>query len=138
MSEIGQATGEKEKSPQRVLFLPRNTHDAATAAEVFSDYEIELTPVDTLSSLIEETRRGADCLLLVEEALEVPEFEDLMGLLDGQPEWSDLPLIVATRKGSSSQRAWHLTKNANVTLIERPFRKCSPEPTDTADRTLIM
>ena len=121
MSEIGQITGEKEEHPQRVLFLPHNPHDVETAAEVFDDYDIQIYPFDSLSALVKEARRDSDCLLLAEEAFHCPDFDELIEFLEQQPEWSDLPVIVATRRGSSSRRAWHLAEIANVTLIKRPF-----------------
>lgn len=121
MSETGQMTTEKGEKSRRVLFLPDNPHDAETAREVFDEYDIDIWPVESFSELVEEARRDAGCLLLVEEALHSPEFDGLIRLFEQQPEWSDLPVIITTRKGSSSQRAWHLTEIANVTLIESPI-----------------
>lgn len=113
-TETGQVSG-------RVIFLPDNPHDAETAGEVFDEYDIEICPVDTLKELVDEARRGAGCLLVVEEGLQGPEIDEFIAFLEQQPEWSDLPVLIATRKGSSSRRAWRLTEIANVTIIERPL-----------------
>ena len=121
MTETGQMTSQKGEPSRRVLFLPDNPHDAEVAAAIFGEYDIQICPVDTLSSLVDEAHQGAGCLLLVEERLHSPDVVQLLSLLENQPEWSDLPVIITIRNGSASPRASRLTTVANVTLIERPL-----------------
>jgi PAS domain S-box-containing protein len=63
-------------------------------------------------------------LLLTEEALELPQASDFLGVLKAQPPWSELPLLVLT-SGSESRLARLLDLLAeaarSVTLLERPM-----------------
>ena len=67
---------------------------------------------------------SAGALLLTEEALESPQGSLLLKLLEGQPAWSELPLIILT-SGGESRRAGLLDLAAaaagSVTLLERPI-----------------
>lgn len=121
MIESVQMTTEVVQGCRRVVFLPGNPYDAETARAVLDGFDIRVCPVDTLSALVEEARQGAGCLLIAEERLQSPEVDDFIAFLDQQPEWSDLPVLISTHKGSPSERAWRLTEFANATLIERPL-----------------
>ena len=62
-------------------------------------------------------------MLLAEEALLSDRAGCLRGLLDQQPPWSDLPLIVLTPAGAeSASTAETLRTFGNVTLVKRPVQ----------------
>ena len=122
MSETGQLTTGETPRSKRVLFLPHNPHDAASARELFAEHDVELAAVEDLAALLDEAGHNAGCLLIAEEKLHHRGFSRLAEYLEGQPEWSDLPVIIATREERVNQRVWHLTKIANVTVVERPVR----------------
>jgi signal transduction histidine kinase/ActR/RegA family two-component response regulator len=68
---------------------------------------------------------GGGALLLTEEALDDPAFSRLTALLDGQPSWSDVPVLLFA--GSSGADMTLRTIQSiealrNVTLFERPIR----------------
>ena len=121
MSQTGLVRMEQGEPLRRVLFLPDNPHDAETADEIFDEYEIQIDAVKTLGGLVEEAREGASCLLVAEEALKGPDLDVFMGFLQEQPEWSDLPVLIVTRKDPPSQGIWRLTEIANVAIIKRPL-----------------
>jgi PAS domain S-box-containing protein len=65
-------------------------------------------------------------VLLAEEAL-VPDARDrLLQLLEGQPSWSDVPIVILTGEdelsGALSRTLKALAEKGNVTLLERPIR----------------
>ena len=62
-------------------------------------------------------------MLLTEEALAPAAFGRLRGVLDRQPPWSDLPLVLMTRDGTNSAVTRQaLERLGNVVLLERPVR----------------
>ena len=72
-----------------------------------------------------QMQAGAGALLMTEEALEIDSAFDFLNALNGQPAWSELPLIILTAGGESRQaRLLELAAAApgSVTLLERPIR----------------
>jgi signal transduction histidine kinase len=69
-------------------------------------------------------REGAGAILIAEEALAPPAaFAALADVIDGQPQWSDLPVMVLTALGADSPVAARaLQQLGDVTLLERPLR----------------
>ena len=68
---------------------------------------------------------GGGALLLTEEALDAPAFPQLTALLNEQPSWSDVPVLLFA--GSSGADMTLRTIRSieslrNVTLFERPIR----------------
>ncbi|MFW5966108.1 MAG: response regulator [Persicimonas sp.] len=122
MTRNEQMLVEQAKESQRVLFLPQNPHDAPTAREVFATADIELCPCANLAELVEAYDEGVGCLLLADEMLEHPDIGRLVGRLEEQPSWSDIPVLVVTRAERLSTPGQHLAAVANATLIERPVR----------------
>ena len=72
-----------------------------------------------MDGLCREVRRGAGAVLLTEEAITADKAGCLAAALNEQPPWSDLPLVVLAREGSSDG---HLRESMNATLVERPVK----------------
>ena len=74
--------------------------------------------------LIGEDRIGV--LLLAEEALAPKARDSLFQSLDGQPSWSDVPIVILTGEdelsGALPRTLSGLAQKGNVTLLERPVR----------------
>jgi len=68
---------------------------------------------------------GGGALLLTEEALDDPAFSHLTALLDRQPSWSDVPVLLFAG-GSGADTTLRAIRSIeslrNVTLFERPIR----------------
>lgn len=85
-------------------------------------------PTDICASLREcpaKVAPATEALLLTEEALEVTQLPSLMEALRGQPNWSELPLIVLSDGGETRRNTLlDLTAAASgtVTVLERPVR----------------
>lgn len=114
-----------EGRSERVLILAPTGRDAelacaalraaGMAAEVSADLE-------ALCALIGE---GCGAIMVTEEAFDARGMKCLREVLDEQPPWSDVPLIIFTSRPAAevSGRSFELLGGrANVTLIERPIR----------------
>src|SRR3954451_14328790 len=75
------------------------------------------------AELFAEIAMGAGAVILADEALYPDTVEGLLDVLGEQPPWSDLPLIVFTRSGESSEQVLEtLVPRGNATILERPVR----------------
>jgi signal transduction histidine kinase len=76
-----------------------------------------------LITLCDELEQGAGLLLIASEALLDSDLDPLLGLIDHQPAWSDLPIVLLTHHGGPEQNpASRLgAQLGNVTFLERPF-----------------
>jgi PAS domain S-box-containing protein len=72
-----------------------------------------------IDAVCQELATGAGIVLLTDETIVGGGAEPLFAILDRQPAWSDLPLIVLTREGMEDFDL-SLRKSANATLLERP------------------
>ena len=108
-----------------VLVLAPQGRDAAVAAGL-------LTEVGLRSSICQDVRALEAALdnevlfaVITEEAVRAADLRPLASYLAGQPPWSDLPVIVLTRRGGipdQSPAAARLSDVlGNVTFLERPF-----------------
>jgi signal transduction histidine kinase/ActR/RegA family two-component response regulator len=70
-------------------------------------------------------RDGGGALLLTEEALDDPQFDRLTALLDQQPSWSDVPVLLFAGDSGADvtlRTIRSIESLRNVTLFERPIR----------------
>lgn len=90
--------------------LQRNGHDS----EVYT----------CMGSVAKAIREGAGAAVVAEEALTPQAMRELREVLSGAPSWSDLPLLLLTRRDGHREQGWRLLHAldpvGNVTLIERP------------------
>lgn len=111
---------------QRILILAPTGRDANLAADVLRRAELEPSVCASVEALCDRIREGAGAVLLVEEALSPTALGKLQAVLETQPAWSDLPIIVFSSSGRSEAWASKLQELlgvlGNVTIIERPVR----------------
>jgi signal transduction histidine kinase/CheY-like chemotaxis protein len=76
-----------------------------------------------LTELCSELEYGAGLLLISSEALMDADLEPLIGLIEQQPAWSDLPIVLLTHHGGPEQNPASRIgpQLGNVTFLERPF-----------------
>jgi PAS domain S-box-containing protein len=99
--------------------------DAPAMASLLYEHGFSPKICGTPEECVREIGWGAGALLLTEETLEHPSISSLLGALEAQPAWSELPLILLTRGGES--RLVQLldlaaTAARSVTFLERPMR----------------
>lgn len=87
---------------------------------------MECVTCNDIFEVLNKAEEGCGALVLAEETLKPPIVQQLSGLIQRQPSWSDLPIcIVATPepgKREISRTLQVFASNGNITLLERPFR----------------
>lgn len=107
----------------RVLLRTVTAKDAMMTTAVLARAGIDAQACATVAELVQEIGRGAGALVIAEEVLGDPEAASLVGLLQSQPAWSDLPVLLLARPGADSVAIVDAMEVlANLTVIERPLR----------------
>ncbi|MFC7298018.1 response regulator [Herminiimonas aquatilis] len=108
---------------KRILIYAPDGQNANLAAQVFDVSDIKHHICANGDELMLELARGAGALLTVEEALSAAILHSLMQYIDAQATWSDLPILLLTKRGADSASVRHaIDRLGNVTLLERPIR----------------
>jgi signal transduction histidine kinase len=107
------------------LILAPVGRDASIAAGMLREARIPSLICPELETLVSELSNGVGFVLVTEEALVGRNLRALSSWIEAQPEWSDLPFVVLTRKGGGIERNPEagrlLDALGNVTFLERPF-----------------
>ena len=108
-----------------VLLCAPVGRDAALTRDLLQQASIPNVVCQSMTELCDIfERQGGGALLLTEEALEGPAFSRLAALLDAQPSWSDVPVLVfagGTRADMGLRSIDSIAALRNVTLLERPI-----------------
>ncbi len=110
---------------ERILVLAPVGKDGPLACRILREAGLSAVPCATMEELCRELDAGAGALVLTEEALEPDATRLLVEVLEGQPSWSDVPLVVLTRGGGAHSRLRALRTLeplGNITFLERPLR----------------
>jgi signal transduction histidine kinase/CheY-like chemotaxis protein len=105
----------------RILIHAPVGKDARLIAALFGRAGIACFVCDDLGQLLGELAHGAGALLVGDEAV-TPDFVDAVGgFIDHQQSWSDLPLLIMTRREvTTTERQHRYLALGNVSLVERP------------------
>ena len=110
---------------ERALILAPHGRDAEVAAAMLAEAGLASARCHSVVNMVEELEAGAGFGLITEEALHTADLHALAYWIDNQPEWSDFPFILLTRRGGGLERnptaVRHLETLGNVTFLERPF-----------------
>jgi signal transduction histidine kinase len=110
-----------ERLERRLLVLAPIGKDASLVEAMLRKDAVACVACTDLECLSRELERGAAAVLVAEEAL--PHDSRLIDLIQRQPQWSDLPVLVLTRPGADSPAVGRAVRTlGNVTLLERPVR----------------
>ncbi|QZA95270.1 response regulator [Pseudomonas mandelii] len=112
-----------EAMSERALILAPLGRDSQIALIMLNEAGFEGLVTRDLVTLCSELAQGAGLLLISSEALLGCDLEPLLGLIEEQPAWSDLPIVLLTHHGGPEQNpASRLGPQlGNVTFLERPF-----------------
>jgi len=109
---------------ERVLIVAPHGRDAAVASAILREAGLPLLICPDLPCLLAELHE-AGVALIAEEAMQSPEYPDLVRWIEQQPPWSDLPIVLIAHRGGGLERnpaARRMTAAlGNVTFLERPF-----------------
>jgi signal transduction histidine kinase len=105
----------------RVLLLAPTARDSEITCRILAKAGMVCCPVRNLHRLSEELRIGAGAVLLTDEAFSATGAEELRAVLDSQPPWSEVPMVVMMPGALDSAAAQRMMKALrNATILERP------------------
>lgn len=111
---------------ERVLLLCPTGRDACVTRDVLTRAGLRAEPCGDVVEVCAHLIEGAGALLLAEEALTTTGLQTLSRTLRNQPPWSDVPIIILTGAGETTEARVRavstLDPSANVTILERPVR----------------
>src|ERR1044071_5569034 len=102
MSPLNENGGDRER---RVLLVAPTRRDAEITCAFLNKAGMRCVVCRDLVGLAEEIGKGAGAVLLTEEAIASPRFGEVVKALEGQPTWSDLPIVVLTHGGGTAGAA---------------------------------
>ncbi len=102
----------------RVLVLPPTRADGSVTIRVLAEAGITAVTCETAELLGRELLRGAGALIITDDAAREDPLGELRHILDRQPSWSELPILVLAR--ADSPRLDELRAIPGVVLLERP------------------
>ena len=107
----------------RVLLLPPTARDAELSLEILHEAGLEGHRCSSIDELCREIEAGAGAVLLADIAVGETDPQLLVDTIQGQPPWSDLPIVLLSPLGADSPTAvWAMEVLGNVTVLEQPVR----------------
>ncbi|MBD9443255.1 response regulator [Pseudomonas sp. PDM04] len=112
-----------EATSERAIILAPLGRDSQIALMMLKEAGYDGVIARDLAGLCTELENGAGLLLIASEALLGSDIEPLFGLIEQQPAWSDLPIVLMTHHGGPEQNPASRMgpQLGNVTFLERPF-----------------
>jgi signal transduction histidine kinase len=111
-----------------LIFAPIG-RDAAACATLTEQVGLMPTICPDIAALIGHLEKGADVVLLTEEALYGKAIESLEAWVLAQPPWSDQPFVVLTNHNEGPRlaafRRGLVSKLRNIAFLERPLQAIS-------------
>ncbi len=112
-------------SSERAVILAPIGRDAAVAEALIKEAGFYANTCADLAELIREIEGGAGLAVIADEAIKNVDLRRLVSWLNGQPSWSDFPIVLLTHQGGGPERNPDAARLGlllgNVTFIERPF-----------------
>ena len=102
----------------RVLVLPPTKADGDVTLRVLAEAGVTASVCETAQDMGRELRRGAGALIITDDLSRQDPLAELRHLLDRQPSWSEIPILVLAR--SDFPRLDELRGVRGVVLLERP------------------
>ena len=107
----------------RVLVYTPTGKDGKLIAKVLQRADLECQICGAPSQITVELESGAGCILIADDALTTDFMRAITQFLKQQPSWSDLPILVLSKRGLDSPEMRSIYgKLGNVTLLERPVQ----------------
>lgn len=108
-----------------VLLLALAQPDGRAIMHAMADAGIA-TQLCTAGDLPNEVRAGVGAIVLAEEAMSGALLAHLAAMIEEQPIWSDIPLVILMTPKGEVGKSWRPIRNApsirNATFLERPMR----------------
>lgn len=113
----------RDATSERAIILAPLGRDSQIALMLLKEAGFDGQITADMTALCRELQQGAGLLLISSEALLGTDLEPLLGLIEQQPAWSDLPIVLLTHHGGPEQNpaSRFSPQLGNVTFLERPF-----------------
>nr|WP_121101582.1 response regulator [Pseudomonas sp. WPR_5_2] len=113
----------QQATSERAIILAPLGRDSQIALMMLNEAGFDGIISRDLRGLCSELEQGAGLLLVSSEALLGQDLEPLLRLIEQQPAWSDLPIVLLTHHGGPEQNPASRfgPQLGNVTFLERPF-----------------
>ncbi len=112
-------------SSERAVILAPRGRDASVAAALIAEAGHHANVCADLAVLVREVQGGAGLAVIADEAIKTADLRGLVNWLNGQPPWSDFPIVLLTHQGGGPERNPDAARLGqllgNVTFLERPF-----------------
>jgi signal transduction histidine kinase/CheY-like chemotaxis protein len=123
---LAEEGGDERGDDFRVLILAPRGRNAQLTENILEKAGIATFVCRDALQLCEEIIEPAGAVVVCEEALNRAHLECLVGTLEQQPPWSEIPLLVLTGAGKTTRGSFQVAQalgpRGNATLIERPIR----------------
>jgi DNA-binding transcriptional LysR family regulator len=86
-------------SSERAVILAPRGRDASVAAVLIREAGYHAQICSDLAALTREIEGGAGLALIADEAMKTADLRGLVNWLNGQPPWSDFPIVLLTHQG---------------------------------------
>ena len=112
----------RERIERRALVLAPSGKDAALIGAALQRAGVVVDICGGVAELAEAARAGVGAVVLAEEAIARPAARHaVQAVIDDQPGWSDLPIVLLTKPVAATRVAHHAGVSlGNVMLVERP------------------
>jgi PAS domain S-box-containing protein len=107
--------------PYRVLILPHTRRDGDVTCALFERSGLTCQVLERAAKLATEIERAVGAVVLTDAAFSDRDIERFLVVLERQPAWSDVPVVLLTQAGIESPETARLRGALkNVTLLNRP------------------
>jgi signal transduction histidine kinase len=117
----------RDPRSQPILILAPLGKDAEMVTVALERAELQPEVCADLFELADRLNQDTGAMVIAQEALSMDGMERLLHVLDAQPLWSDIPIIMLTSGGEDRQATLRTLDvfgpAGNVTLLERPLRR---------------
>ena len=109
--------------PQAIGILAPAGRDSAVLADILQKASMQCIECSSGEDLIRALdKRRAGVIVVAEEAFGHSELQALIAWLQNQPAWSDLPVLLLTKRNGNAVLQANLAASlGNTTILERPF-----------------
>lgn len=110
---------------ERILILAPTGKDASLLSAFLDSKAMKNEVCSSLREVAEKAAIGVGAIVIAEEAFTEAEIPVLKSMLESQPHWSDVPVVILTSGGEADQTKLRLLNTfgaaGNLTLIARPL-----------------
>ena len=114
-------SADRSSDDERVLLVAPTRRDAEVTCSLLLKADVLCESYGTLLELADQVKHGVGALMLTDRALFDRDIEAILQVLEQQPPWSDVPVVILTQGQQPSAGAMEVLRRlSNLTLLDRP------------------